>query len=79
MAHDKNLCVFSVLHCVEGAFGAASGVPQKRKMGPREMNSKVVVVVFGPSLRGENPAESFVLGPPSSPTEIVWGQRTFWA
>ena len=26
------------------------GVPQKRKMGPREMNSKMVVVVVGPSL-----------------------------
>ena len=27
------------------------GVPQKLKMGPREMNSKMVVVVVGPSLR----------------------------
>ena len=38
----KDLCVFSVFHCVEGAFGAASGGTPKMKMGPREMNSKMV-------------------------------------
>ena len=27
-----------------------AGVPQKGKMGPREMNSEMVVVVVGPSL-----------------------------
>ena len=51
MAHQtKNLCGFSVFHCVEGAFGASSGGTPKMKMGPREMNSKMVVVVVGPSL-----------------------------
>ena len=34
MAHQmKNLCVFSVFHCVEGAFGAASGGTPKMKNG----------------------------------------------
>ena len=49
MAHQmRNLCVFSVFHCVEGAFGAASGgTPKMKKIGPREMNSKMVVVVVG--------------------------------
>ena len=46
MAHQmKNLCGFSVFHCVEGAFGASSRGTPKMKMGPREMNSKMVVVV----------------------------------
>ena len=38
MAHQmKNLCVFSVFHCVEGAFGAASGGTPKMKNGaPRD-------------------------------------------
>ena len=38
MAHQmKNLCVFSVFHCVEGAFGAAFGVTPKMKNGvPRD-------------------------------------------
>ena len=48
MTHQmKNLCGFSVFHCVEGAFGASSGGTPKRKMGPREMNPKMVVVVVG--------------------------------
>ena len=46
----KNLCGFSVFHCVEGAFGASFGGTSKLKFGPREMNSKMVVVVVGPSL-----------------------------
>ena len=29
----KNLCVFSVFHCVEGAFGAASRGTPKTKNG----------------------------------------------
>ena len=38
MAHQmKNLCGFSVFHCVEGAFGASSGGTPKRKNGaPRK-------------------------------------------
>ena len=33
----KNRCVFSVFHCVEGAFGAASGGTPKMKHGaPRD-------------------------------------------
>ena len=38
MAHQmKNLCVFSVFHCVEGAFGASSGGTPKMKNGaPRD-------------------------------------------
>ena len=43
----SNLCVFSVLHCVEVAFGAASGGTPQMKMGPHDINSKMVVVVFG--------------------------------
>ena len=44
----KNLCGFSVFHCVEGAFGASSGgTPKDEKGGPREMKSKMVVVVVG--------------------------------
>ena len=37
MAHQmKNLCVFSVFHCVEGAFGAASrGTPKTQNGAPR--------------------------------------------
>ena len=51
MAHQMNNHFgFSVFHCVEGAFGASSGCTPKCKMGPREMNSKMVVVVVGPSL-----------------------------
>ena len=51
MAHQmKNLCGFSVFHSVEGAFGVSSGGAPKMKMGPRKMNSKMVVVVVGPSL-----------------------------
>ena len=35
MAHQmKNLCGFSVFHCVEGAFGASSGGTPEMKMGP---------------------------------------------
>ena len=36
MAHQmKHLCVFSVFHCVEGAFGAASGgYPKNETWGP---------------------------------------------
>ena len=34
MAHQmKNLCGFSVFHCVEGAFGASSGGTPKLKNG----------------------------------------------
>ena len=38
MAHQmKHLCVFSVFHCVEGAFGASSGATPKMKNGaPRD-------------------------------------------
>ena len=38
MAHQmKNLCDFSVFHCVEGAFGASSGGTPKMKNGaPRD-------------------------------------------
>ena len=38
MAHQmKNLFVFHVFHCVEGAFGAASGGTPKMKNGaPRD-------------------------------------------
>ena len=38
MAHQmKNLCGFSVFHCVEGAFGASSGGTPKMKNGaPRD-------------------------------------------
>ena len=38
MAHQmKNLCVFSVLHCVEGAFGASSrGTPKLKHGVPRD-------------------------------------------
>ena len=51
MTHQmKNLCVFSVFHCVEGHLMRHPGVPQIEKTGFREMSSKVVVVVFGPSL-----------------------------
>ena len=51
MAHQrKNLCGFSVFHCVEGAFGASFGGTPKMKNGAHEMNSKMVVVVVGPSL-----------------------------
>ena len=51
MTHQmQNLCVFSVLHCVEGAFGAASGGTPKMKMGLRQTNSKMVVVAVGPAL-----------------------------
>ena len=31
--HMKNLCVFSVFHCAEGAFGASSGGTPKTKNG----------------------------------------------
>ena len=38
MAHQmKNLCVFSMFHCVEGALGVASGGTPKMKHGaPRD-------------------------------------------
>ena len=38
MAHQmKNLCVFSVFHCVGGAFGAASGgTPKMKNVAPRD-------------------------------------------
>ena len=37
MAHQmKNLCGFSVFHCVEGAFGASSGYPNNEQWGPRD-------------------------------------------
>ena len=38
MAHQmKNLCVFPVFHCVEGAFGAASGgAPKMQNRAPRD-------------------------------------------
>ena len=38
MAHQmKNLCGFSVFHCVEGAFGASPGGTPKMKNGaPRD-------------------------------------------
>ena len=52
MAHQmKNLCGFSVFHCVEGQLVRHPGVPRKWKMGSREMSSKMVVVVAGPSLK----------------------------
>ena len=63
MAHQmKNLCGFSVFHCVEGACGASSGGTPKWKMGLREMNSKMVVVVVGPSLNVAG-TEIFRIGP----------------
>ena len=38
MAHQmKNLCGFSVFHCVEGAFGVSSGgVPKMKNGAPRD-------------------------------------------
>ena len=38
MAHQmKNLCGFSVFHCVEGAFGASSGgTPNMKNGAPRD-------------------------------------------
>ena len=49
MVHQmKNLCVFSVFYCVEGAFDAASRGTPELKMGLREMISKMVVVLSGP-------------------------------
>ena len=38
MTHQmKNLCVFSLFHCVEGGFDAASGGTPKMKIGaPRD-------------------------------------------
>ena len=38
MAHQmKNLCGFSVFHCVEGAFGASSwGTPKMKNGAPRD-------------------------------------------
>ena len=38
MAHQmKNLCGFSVFHCVEGAFGASSGgTPKMKNAAPRD-------------------------------------------
>ena len=49
MAHQmKNLCVFSVLHCVEGGIWCGiRGYPKNEKMGPCKMNSKMVVAVVG--------------------------------
>ena len=51
MTHQMmNLCISAVFRCVEGHLMRQSGAPQNRKMGRREMNSKMVVVVVGPSL-----------------------------
>ena len=37
MAHQmKNLCGFSVFHCVEGAFGASSGGTPMKNGAPRD-------------------------------------------
>ena len=38
MTHQmKNLCGFSVFHCVEGAFGASSwGTPKMKNGAPRD-------------------------------------------
>ena len=51
----KIFVVSFVFHCVERPFGASSGgTPKMKKMGPREMNSRMVVVVVGPSLINVN-------------------------
>ena len=46
MAHQmKNLCVFSVFQCVEGAFGAASrGYPKNENGAPQDELKNGVVV-----------------------------------
>ena len=38
MTHQmKNLCGFSVFHCIEGAFGASSGgTPKMKRRAPRD-------------------------------------------
>ena len=56
MAHQmQNLCVFSVFHCVEGAFGAASGGAPKMKNGAPQDELKNGrgrrLDVFGSSLK----------------------------
>ena len=51
MAHQRNnLCVFSLFHCVEGAFDVSSRGTPKLKYGVPRDELKVVVVVFGPLL-----------------------------
>ena len=45
----KIVCISSVVHCVEEAFDVTCRVTQT-EMGRREMNSRMVVVVVGPSL-----------------------------
>ena len=67
MTHQmKTFCVFSVLHCAEGHLMRHPGAPQNWKTGFHEMGSKVVVVVFGPSLnkgrRKNGEKSSFSLG-----------------
>ena len=60
MAHQmKNLCGFSVFHCVEGAFGASSGGSPKMKNGaprdePNNARGRGWVV---PYMRDEGPAQ----------------------
>ena len=50
MAHQmKNLCSFSVFHCVKEAIGASSGGTPKMKNGAPRDEQKMVVVVVGPS------------------------------
>ena len=53
MTHQmKNLCGFSVFHCLEGPFGASSGgTPKMKKWGPARWTQTLVVVVVGPSLK----------------------------
>ena len=52
MTHQmKNLCVSLCSTASNGHLVRHPGVLRKWKMGPREMNSKMVVVVVGPSLR----------------------------
>ena len=49
----KNLCGFSVFHCIEGAFGASfiwGGTPKMKNGAPRDELKNGCVVVFGPSL-----------------------------
>ena len=45
------LCVPLCRRVLKGHLVRHPGVPRKWKMGPREMNSKMVVVVVGPSLK----------------------------
>ena len=76
MTHQmKILCVFSVFHCVEEAFGASSGGTQKWKTGPQEMNSKMVVVMVGPSLTKQPKAKVFEIEKWGS---ARWAQEWLW-